>query len=306
MLGKTWCRICSSQKKEIYSLESLNFFANKFEGTCTSKKYLGYDKNHKFICKNGHHFLSNLNRIISAGDWCSHCNRYNHVEERVRRAFEKIFGCTFIRTNPKWLKEPGKRHAYQLDGYNENKKIAFEYNGKQHYEVLPHFKHDTEENLKARQKNDLYKNMICIQKGITLFTISYIDASTVRQIAINCLEIAKKSNLPMKTTSLDAVLEAILFYESPSPCSIKQRRPCPVKSQDKKQTETQSPNMSLKRSPDELKAYRDERDQAINKVLIESFKNRKSEDLLDRDWTVEKTEVARKKAQDKNQSSSES
>ena len=75
---------------------------------------------------------------------------------------------------------------------------------------------------------------------------------------------------------------------------------------DEKPTETQSPNMSPNRSPDELKAYRDERDQAINKVLIESFKNHKSEDLLGRDWTVEKTAATRKKAQDENQSSSES
>ena len=209
LTDKSWCKACVLYGNRVYNFESLNFYAKKFEGVCFSRQYLGYGKNHKFVCKNGHHFLTSLNRIISRGHWCSHCDTNNHVEERVRRAFNKIFGCKFVRVNPKWLKKPGARHACQLDGYNEKRKIAFEYNGKQHDHVVDYIKRDNEEKLRIRQLNDKFKRHMCNKKNIALLTISWKDVSTLRNIAIACLKAAENSKLPLKTTSLDEIIEAI-------------------------------------------------------------------------------------------------
>lgn len=188
LIDKTWCRICSNKKEPKYTFLDLDKTAKTYDGICLSKKYLGYEANHKFVCKNGHHFWSSLNRILSAGDWCSHCKTHNHIEERVRRGFEAIFGCKFVRTNPIWLKVAGKRHAYQIDGYNEAKKLAFEYNGKQHDHVVKYIKHDNEEKLQKRKANDLHKRMICVEQGVYILEISWKDATTTKKIADACLQ----------------------------------------------------------------------------------------------------------------------
>ena len=59
----------------------------------------------------------------------------------------------------------------ELDGYNENLAIAFEYNGKQHYERVPQWQ--TEEEFKRLQKTDKEKIELCKNKTIHLIVIPY-------------------------------------------------------------------------------------------------------------------------------------
>ena len=101
------------------------------------------------------------------------------------------------------------RHAYQLDGYNKAKKIAFEYNGQQHDMVVDHFRNDSQEKLKKRKEHDSYKQTICLERGITLLTIPWQEATTTKKLAEACLKEACRSGLALKTTSLPNVLNAI-------------------------------------------------------------------------------------------------
>jgi hypothetical protein len=65
---------------------------------------------------------------------------------------------------PKWLSR------LELDGYNEELKIAFEYNGIQHRELHPFF-HRTEEDFWRQQERDMIKKDLCDKKGVKLFVI---------------------------------------------------------------------------------------------------------------------------------------
>jgi len=58
-----------------------------------------------------------------------------------------------------------------LDGYSESLRIAFEYQGRQHRELVPIF-HKTEDDFKQRQIDDVYKKDLCKRFQITLMCVS--------------------------------------------------------------------------------------------------------------------------------------
>lgn len=92
-------------------------------------------------------------------------------EERCREIFKGLFGVDFKKTYPKWLKSErgGQMH---LDGYNKYLKIAFEYQGEQHYRFIPYY-HRTKEVFEKRQVDDRWKKNICKENRVVLIEIPY-------------------------------------------------------------------------------------------------------------------------------------
>jgi len=81
---------------------------------------------------------------------------------------EHIFRKPFPSAWPSWL--IGKKgRPLQLDGLNEALGIAFEHQGKQHYQNIP-FLH-TRRNLQATKEIDQLKREVCRRKGIILIEI---------------------------------------------------------------------------------------------------------------------------------------
>jgi len=60
----------------------------------------------------------------------------------------------------------------ELDCYNDEMKIAVEYNGEQHYNYIPYFHNnkDAFTNLKYRDEK---KRLLCKKNGILLITVPY-------------------------------------------------------------------------------------------------------------------------------------
>ena len=77
----------------------------------------------------------------------------------------------FPKTSPSWLNF-SQTNGLQLDGYNENLNLAFEYNGEQHYCFYPYF-HKTKEDFKSQQLRDKLKRRILKQRKIKLLDIPY-------------------------------------------------------------------------------------------------------------------------------------
>ena len=77
---------------------------------------------------------------------CPKCASYR-TENMCREIFERVFEHKFPKCRPNWLER------LELDGYCEELRIAFEYNGQQHYEMIPFF-HDTIEKFVERNTND--------------------------------------------------------------------------------------------------------------------------------------------------------
>lgn len=93
-------------------------------------------------------------------------------EELCRDIFEEHFEQKFEKTRPEWLRNPETGRKLELDGYCEKLKIAFEYNGEQHY-VFPNAFHKTEKEFKKQVFRDRVKKKLCKKNGVKLISIPY-------------------------------------------------------------------------------------------------------------------------------------
>lgn len=101
-------------------------------------------------------------------------NRHKYFyEEQCRQIFEELFpGYKFSKCRPSWLINPRTKRPLELDGYNEELQLAFEYNGPQHYH-FPNQYHRTEGEWMEQKYRDLVKYQACNQHGVYLITIPY-------------------------------------------------------------------------------------------------------------------------------------
>ena len=104
---------------------------------------------------------------ISIGEQICH-NVLNKLEFNNKEAgyfkFKKI--------RPNWLKSPYSNYPLELDFYNEELKIAVEYNGEQHYKYTPLF-HQNEEAFKKQLQRDEQKVITCSNLNINLIIVPY-------------------------------------------------------------------------------------------------------------------------------------
>lgn len=123
----------------------------------------------KVKCKDNHEFtitLSNLN----LGRWCPECSA--HTSELLAiKLIEHMFKKSFNKIRPDWLKN-AEGNNIELDGYNEELKLAIEYNGIQHYIYSKHF-HRTEQALEKQQNHDAIKKQLCKENNVNLLVIPY-------------------------------------------------------------------------------------------------------------------------------------
>lgn len=98
---------------------------------------------------------------------------YAH-EELCRGVFEGIYGVPFPKARPKFLANPltNYKSNLELDGYNEDLNLAFEYNGEGHYN--PNFySNKTAEDFQGILMRDKIKRELCNKHGVWLVTIPY-------------------------------------------------------------------------------------------------------------------------------------
>lgn len=172
-----WCPYCSKNKK--LTIEYAHELAEKRNAKCLSKEYINSGTNLKWECEQGHIFLQSLNNINSKYCWCPYC-KFNQAEEICRKYFKEIFKCNFVKSHPYWLtNDDGNK--LELDGLSEKTfdgfKIAFEHNGKQHYDkdYFRFLKKEDKERLFTKiQKHDKLKIKLCKENNVLLFVIPHI------------------------------------------------------------------------------------------------------------------------------------
>ena len=152
-----WCAICSK-------LMIAHQIAEERNGRCLSEKYVGSQYHLKWECFFRHTWFASFSNV-NQGTWCPKCN-ISIGEETTRIIFEILFDTKFIKIKPKWL------NGLELDGYCEKLNIAFEYDGKQHYEFIKFF-HRTEEEFLRRVQQDKLKDKLCEKYGVILLRIPY-------------------------------------------------------------------------------------------------------------------------------------
>ena len=90
-----------------------------------------------------------------------------HSEALCREIIEAELFYKFPKKRPSFMK------GLELTGYCEELNIAFEYNGRHHYEYTPHFHRNGIEDLKTQQIRDRKKYKICTEQDVRLILIPY-------------------------------------------------------------------------------------------------------------------------------------
>ncbi len=112
----------------------------------------------------GHIWSSNYNGI-QQNHGCPLC-KSRRSEKLCREILQELFEVKFPTKKPLFLR------GLELDCYNEDLKLALEYNGKQHYEFVEFF-HKTEEKFNKLKERDQKKYKLCEANNIKLIIVPY-------------------------------------------------------------------------------------------------------------------------------------
>jgi Zn finger protein HypA/HybF involved in hydrogenase expression len=104
---------------------------------------------------------------ISKGLGCPKC-RGSSAEATVREMIEKLTGWAFPSVRPSWLRGRGKRLPLELDGFNEEHRVAFEYQGWCHYHPIY-----GKQKLTTIKRRDERKRLLCRRHGVLLIRVPY-------------------------------------------------------------------------------------------------------------------------------------
>ena len=170
LIDKHWCHKCGGSAP--LTFYDLNQLACERKGQLLSKKYINIDSTYEWQCSNGHKWFATGYKIKS-GQWCPYCQNNNLTEEKLRIVMSALFDCEFPKKRPKWLFNDRNKRM-ELDGFNEELNIAFEYHGVQHFKE-GHFTKSSDQ-LSKRIEDDRKKEDLCRRNNVKLFVIPYTIA----------------------------------------------------------------------------------------------------------------------------------
>lgn len=146
----------------------------------------------KFKCSKNHEWETEIHNVYGEKSGCPECSTTSG-ERRCRFILETIFKKPFIRTRDV-VKVNDKK--LELDMYNEELKIACEYNGIQHYFEDKKFFHK-EGGFEEQVERDSLKKKYCNDNGIKLIVVPYTIYKFMETIdfILSALDISKESEL---------------------------------------------------------------------------------------------------------------
>ena len=123
------------------------------------------------ICKTHGEFYIRPKNHIHGQSGCPDCSN-KKSEKLCREILKEYTGLNFPTIRPNFLKNNVSGCNLELDGYCEDLKLAFEYQGKQHYEYIPYF-HRKEGDFEKQQERDKLKLELCKKYYIDVILIPY-------------------------------------------------------------------------------------------------------------------------------------
>ena len=108
-------------------------------------------------------------------------------EIECKKVLEQLFNKPFHKIRPNFLFNNITKQNLELDLYNEELKLAVEYNGKQHYEYIPYF-HKTKDSFYNQQYRDQIKKNLCEKNNIVLIDVPYsVKIEDIKQFLLDKL-----------------------------------------------------------------------------------------------------------------------
>lgn len=95
-------------------------------------------------------------------------------EIECRRVLEYLFKRPFNKARPDFLRNPvtGGSYNLELDCYNEDLRLAVEYDGQQHFNYIPYF-HKTKDAFYNQKYRDYLTDRMCQDNRVTLIRVPY-------------------------------------------------------------------------------------------------------------------------------------
>lgn len=168
------CGVCykiklKSGSQNRMSIEKVKSKLNRYGFSFIDDNYKSQTTKHLLSCKNGHIFKKSIQHILSGSVGCPECNNSFLSEKKFRNSIEKIFNAKFPKSKPAWLINPKTNRRLELDCYNQDFNLAFEYDGQFHYEV----RKGINNNLEKQKELDKLKDDLCFKMGIKLIRVPY-------------------------------------------------------------------------------------------------------------------------------------
>jgi hypothetical protein len=110
--------------------------------------------------------VNNLKDLESDGN----CASSGELESK--KVVTALTGKRFHKVRPAFLTNPHTGKRLELDLYNEEMKLAVEFNGRQHYEYVPHF-HKSFNDFVNQIARDRIKEDLCKAHGVKLISVPY-------------------------------------------------------------------------------------------------------------------------------------
>jgi len=205
--SNSWCSKCAFKKNgdmKRGNLETYQRISENKGGKCLSTKYINNYTKLLFECIDKHIFEM-LPMNVRKGCWCPKC-AHGFSERVCREFFETIFEKKFPKMHPDWLvNERGNR--IELDGYCEELRLAFEYQGSQHYNKSKVFISRT---FEEQQQVDCLKRKLCQENMITLIEVPYIikfkdmEKYIIEECKRKCVVTPEYENIDYKTLNISS------------------------------------------------------------------------------------------------------
>ena len=202
-----WCHVCAGNMR--LTIDDARALANSRGGKCICDRLAGTSRKVVWECAHGHRWSASYNSLSNKGSWCPVCS--SRLGERLcRTAFEKLFGVAFPKARPKWLLSDEGNHM-ELDGYAESLNLAFEHQGKQHYEEIAGMKRGAD--LARRQQLDRTKRQQCSQHGVTLIEVPDVFARIgVNNLAAFVFDACMAANLKPRCNPSNVTIDFAEAY----------------------------------------------------------------------------------------------
>lgn len=225
----TWCPECYLESKGLTpaecrrQLREMKRLARSKGGRCLSTEYKNNQTHLQWRCKNGHEWMAAPSHTKHSGTWCATCAA--GVSERICRAvIERIFGTAFPKKKPAWLLSK-RQTRMELDGYAEELRVAFEYQGIQHFIKNKRF-HSGSATLGRRMSDDKWKAMLCRRHRVLLLQIPHTVPhggfeDYIRTLAKTCTSAKQANSILNRTTAGKIDLSKLNAY---SPANILEMR----------------------------------------------------------------------------------
>jgi|UniRef100_A0A6C0JQ06 hypothetical protein len=185
----SWCRMCHLRTRRDKAIKRIFKWVSILGGKLLTKNEdvpydIGADQFTLNIKCNKDHTFTRTFKSLRTGSWCPKCTYKS--ESACRDVLESVYPYTFPKRRLKCME------YLELDGYCEELGIAFEYDGKQHAEYIPHFHRNGMNDLLDQMTRDDRTNDLCKKNGISLIriphTYSYINLDELSSFIYSVLE----------------------------------------------------------------------------------------------------------------------